>query len=167
MSQTALKLDCQYLTFNVGQECFAIDIGRVREVLEYTNTTVLPRMPDYMRGVVNIRGKALPVIDLGMRLGMGMTEKTVNTCVIITEIATAGTTVTVGALVDAVEEVFDLDSSEIEAAPNIGNAIDTSFIKGIGKNAGRFVILLDLEKMFSEQEVAGLSGTTADISDDM
>src|SRR5664279_6195384 len=94
----------QYLTFKLDQELFAVDIGKVREVLEFTTMTKVPRMPDFMRGVINLRGNVFPVVDMRLKLGLTMTEKTVDTCVVISEVAVDGERTVLGALVDSVQE---------------------------------------------------------------
>ena len=142
----------QYLTFTLAEELFAVDIGKVREVLEFASVTKVPRMPDYMRGVINIRGNVVSVLDLKQKFGMGSTEKTVDTCVIITEVELNGETVVLGALADSVQEVFDLEADQIEPPPKLGTRIDTAFIKGMGKKGETFVILLDIDKVFTAVE---------------
>jgi purine-binding chemotaxis protein CheW len=160
MTESALTLESQYLTFMLGKECFALDITSIREVLEFSSSTAIPNMPEYMRGLINIRGRAIPVIDLKTKLAMGQTGQSVNTCVIITEIKGKNQTLLIGALVDAVEEVFDLDPKDIEPAPQIGNKIDTAFIKGIGKSGEHFMILLDIDEMFKESQIHAVDATS-------
>ncbi len=138
----------QYLTCTLGDEVFALDIGKVREVLDFTSATMVPRMPDFMRGVINLRGSAVPVVDLRLKFGMTRTERTVNTCVIIVEAVIDGNTTVLGALADSVREVIDLDPGQIEPAPGIGTSALNDFIVGIGKRDARFVMILDLNKVF-------------------
>lgn len=144
----------QYLTFKLGAEVFALDISKVREVLDYTAITKVPQTPDFMRGVINLRGNVVPVVDLRLKLGMSATERTVNTCIIITEVAVDGDTVVLGALADSVQEVMDLEPDHIEPAPKIGTKLRTEFIKGMGKQNDRFIIILDVDKVFSGEEIA-------------
>ncbi len=144
----------QYLTFRLGEEVFALDISKVREVLDYTATTKVPRTPEFMRGVINLRGSVVPVVDLRLKFGMPKTEKTVNTCIIIVEVTVDDETTVLGALADSVQEVMDLDPVNIEPAPKIGTRLDTSFIKGMGKRDGSFVIILDIDRVFSVSELA-------------
>ncbi len=156
--ETAEKLDeCQYLTFVLDSELFALDITRVREVLEFHEVTKVPRMPAYMRGVINLRGAVVPVLDLKQKFGMGATAQTVDTCVIITEVDLEGEQVVIGALADAVQEVFDLDPSQVEPPPKIGTRLDTTFIQGMGKKDEQFVILLDIDRVFSADEVLAIA----------
>lgn len=143
----------QYLTFKLDEEIYAIDIKQVREVLDFTEVTKVPRMPDFMRGVINLRGGVVPVIDLRLKFDMSATEKTVDTCVIIIEISIDGTATLLGALADSVQEVLDLDQDQIEPAPKIGTRLKTEFIRGMGKKNDAFIIILDIDRVFSAEEL--------------
>jgi purine-binding chemotaxis protein CheW len=143
----------QYLTFKLEDELFALDIGKVREVLDFTTITKVPQTPDYMRGVINLRGSVVPVVDLRLKFGMVMAEKTVNTCVIIVEVELDGEKVVMGAMADAVQEVLDLEPDQIEPPPRIGTKLNTDFIKGMGKHAEQFIIILDIDKVFTASEL--------------
>ncbi len=156
----------QYLTFRLGEEVFALEIGKVREVLDFSTVTKVPRTPPFMRGVINLRGGVVPVIDMNIKFGMPETEKTVNTCIIIVEITVDDEQTVVGALADSVEEVLDLEEEQIEAAPRIGTRLNTEFIKGMGKHGERFIIILDIDRVFSAEELAliGQHGETADLT---
>lgn len=143
----------QYLTFKLADELFALDIGKVREVLDFTTITKVPRTPDFMRGVINLRGSVVPVIDLRLKFGMAMAEMTVNTCVIIVEVELGEEKVVMGAMADAVQEVLDLAPDQIEPPPRIGTKLDTEFIKGMGKHAEQFIIILDIDKVFTTEEM--------------
>ena len=143
----------QFLAFKLESEVFAFDISKVREVLEFDTVTKVPQTPDMMKGVINLRGSVVPVIDLRIKFGMGETEKTVNTVIIIIEIDLDDTSTMIGALVDSVKEVMDLDSDHIEPSPKIGTQLNTEFIKGMGKHDGQFVIILDIDKIFSSSEL--------------
>jgi purine-binding chemotaxis protein CheW len=144
----------QYLTFTLGDEVFALDISSVREVLEYTSITKVPRTPEYIRGVINLRGRAVPVVDVRLKFGMPGTDRTVNTCIIIVEVDMGGEQTVLGALSDSVKEVLDIEPKDIEPAPRMGTSIKADFIKGIGKQNDTFIILLDIDKVFSEEELA-------------
>jgi purine-binding chemotaxis protein CheW len=144
----------QYLTFKLEDEVFALDISKVREVLDFTTITKVPKTPDFMRGVINLRGSVVPVVDLKLKFGMNRTEKMVNTCIIITEVTVDGETTVLGALADSVKEVMDIESDNIEPAPAIGTQLNTEYIKGMGKQKDRFVIILDIDKVFSVDELA-------------
>jgi purine-binding chemotaxis protein CheW len=144
----------QYLNFTLGKEVFALDISSVREVLELTSITKIPRTPDYMRGVINLRGHAVPVMDMRLKFGMLATEDTVDTCIIIVEVDYDGERIIMGGMVDSVREVFDLTTERIEAAPRMGTSVNSDYIKGIGKQDDTFVIILDIAKVFSAEELA-------------
>jgi len=143
----------QYLTFKLEDELFALDIGKVREVLDFTTITKVPQTPDYMRGVINLRGSVVPVVDLRLKFGMVMAEQTVNTCVIIVEVELEGEKVVMGAMADAVQEVLDLEPDQIEPPPRIGTKLNTEFIKGMGKHNEQFIIILDIDKVFTQGEL--------------
>ncbi len=150
----------QYLTFILDDEIYAIDIQQVREVLDFTEVTRVPRMPDYMRGVINLRGGVVPVVDLRLKFDMPCTEKTVDTCIIIMEITIDGETNLIGALADSVSEVLVLEADQIEPAPKLGMRLKTEFIKGMGKKKDDFIIILDIDKVFSADELISISGDT-------
>ncbi len=159
----------QYLSFNLGDEVFALDIGKVREVLEFTSVTKVPQTPDFMRGVINLRGGVVPVIDMKTKFGMGETEKAINTCVIITEVELDDGELTVlGALADSVQEVFDMHIEDIEPAPKLGTQLNTEFLLGMGKKDDEFVLLLDIDKVFNldELQAVGATGDAAAIGDE-
>jgi purine-binding chemotaxis protein CheW len=143
----------QVLTFKLDQEIFAVDVGRIREVLELTAMTKLPGTPDFVRGVLNLRGDVVPVVDLRMKLGLGMTDKTVDTCVVISEIALDGQRVVVGVLVDSVQEVIDIDGKSLVPPPRMGNRIDASAIRGMARRDDHFIMILDLDRVFSGHEL--------------
>jgi purine-binding chemotaxis protein CheW len=144
----------QYLTFKLSDEVYALDIAKVREVLDFTAITKVPRTPGFMRGVINLRGTVVPVVDLRLKFAMTRTEKTVNTCIIITEVNVDNETAVLGILSDSVQEVMDLDPSQIEPAPKIGARLNTEFIKGMGKHDDAFLILLDIDRVFSSDDLA-------------
>jgi purine-binding chemotaxis protein CheW len=153
MSVAEILETTQYLTFKLDDEVFALDITTVREVLDFTSVTKVPKTPDFMRGVINLRGSAVPVIDLRLKFGMTVTEKTVNTCIIIVEVKVGNEPVILGMLADSVQEVMDLGSDQIEPAPKIGAKLNTQFIRGMGKQNDHFVIMLDIDKVFSVDEI--------------
>ena len=149
----------QYLTFTLGQEVFAFDIATVREVLEYTTITKVPRTSEYVRGIINLRGRAVPVVDVRLKFGMPETERTVNTCIIIVEVQLDGEQAVLGALTDSVREVMDIERSDIEPAPRMGTSIQADFIHGIGRTPEGFIIILDINRVFSEEELSRLSAS--------
>jgi purine-binding chemotaxis protein CheW len=158
MSVTSITDTRQYLTFQLEDEVFALDVSHVREILEFTSVTKVPRTPDYMRGVINLRGSVVPVLDMRLKFGLTLTEKTVNTCVIVVEVDFDGERTIIGALVDSVQEVFELEPGQIEPAPKIGMRLDTDFIKGMGKKDDSFIIILDIDQVFSSEELAVARG---------
>lgn len=151
----------QYLTFTLDRELFAIDIGRIREVVAFNTATKVPRTPDFMRGVINLRGHVVPVIDLRLKLGLSPIEKTVDTCVIILEVEVDGDRTVVGALADSVQEVVDLNADQIAPPPRMGTRIDTECIRGIGRRDEQFVVILDIDRVLSSGEVRAVSGGIA------
>ncbi|HIJ76219.1 MAG TPA: chemotaxis protein CheW [Deltaproteobacteria bacterium] len=154
MSVSSITETSQYLTFKLEDEVFALDIAKVREVLDFTLIAKVPQTPDFMLGVINLRGTVVPVVDMRLKFGMTRTETTVNTCIIIVEIEVDGENTVLGALVDSVQEVMDLDPDQIEPAPRIGTRLNTKFIKGMGKRDNHFIIILDIDKIFSSDELA-------------
>jgi purine-binding chemotaxis protein CheW len=148
----------QYLTFTLADEVFAVDVARVREILEMPSITKVPQVPDFMLGVINLRGCVVPVIDLRQKFGMQETAQTVNTCIIVVEVAMDGENIVLGSLADSVQEVIEMEPSQIEAAPHIGTNLKTDFIKGMGKHDGRFVMILDIDKVFSSDELSAVQG---------
>ena len=145
---------CQYLTFTLTGEVFAIGILAIKEIIEYSTLTTVPMMPTYVRGVINLRGAVVPVLDLAVRFGKPASPVTKKTCIVIIEIATAAERQDVGVVVDAVDSVLDIPSDQIEPPPAFGARIGTDFIEGMGKVNGRFVILLDVNSVLAPEEAA-------------
>jgi purine-binding chemotaxis protein CheW len=154
MSVSCITETTQYLTFKLGGEIFALDVAKVREILDFTTVTTVPRTPGFMRGVINLRGSVVPVIDMRLKFGMSGTEKTVNTCIVVVEVGLEGETIIVGALADSVQEVIDLEPDQIEPAPKIGTKLRTDFIKGMGKQDNGFIMILDVDRVFSSDELS-------------
>ena len=146
-------LESQYLTFRLDEELFAFDIAKVREVLEFTAITRVPRTPDFMRGVINLRGNVVPVLDLKLKLGLSRTEKTIDTCVVITEVTVGGEKMVLGALADSVQEVLELDPSQIDPPPRMGTRIDGSCIRGMGKRDDQFLMILDVDRVLTIEDL--------------
>jgi purine-binding chemotaxis protein CheW len=153
MSVTSIAETAQYLTFKLSDEVFAVEVGKVREILEYISITKVPKTPEFMRGVINVRGSVVPVIDLRLKFGMDRTEQSVNTCIIVLEMGFEGEATILGALSDSVQEVIEIEPDQIEPPPRIGTRLKTEFIKGIGKREGHFVMILDIDKVFSSDEL--------------
>ncbi len=144
----------QYLTFTLASELFALDIASVREILDNTKITRIPRTPGFMRGVINLRGHAVPVVDLRLKFGMSATEMSVNTCIIVTEVLFEGESAVIGALADSVQEVVEIQPQDIDPAPKMGTAIKGKYIKGMGKRNDVFIIILDVDQIFSAEELS-------------
>ncbi len=139
----------KFLTFELGEEEYGVEILTVREIIGVMSITTVPQTPAYMKGVINLRGKVIPVIDLRLKFSMSEAEHTQETCVIVVEVQNA----LIGIVVDSVSEVLEIKSEEIEAAPSFGQAIDTKFILGLGKAKGKIIILLGIEKVLSSEEL--------------
>src|SRR5579863_9735463 len=159
MSVTEITTTRQYLTFKLGDEVFATDVAKVREVLDFTTITKIPRTPDFMSGVINLRGNVVPVVDLRLCFEMSKTEKTVNTCIVVVEMVLEGESTVIGALADSVEEVIDLEPEQIQPAPKIGTQIRTDYIKGMGKRDAQFIMILDIDRVFSVEELSAVRAT--------
>ena len=148
--------DRQYLTFMLGAEIFAINILRIKEIIEYGNLTSVPQMPSFIRGVINLRGAAVPVIDLAARFDREEAAISRRTCIVILEVDRAGAQQVIGVLVDAVNEVLEIASSQIEPVPSFGTQVRTDFIDGMGKVNDKFVIILNVNQVLSADEMAEL-----------
>jgi len=147
----------QFLAFVLGGENFAMDIRSIKEVIQYGTLTEVPLMPDFIRGVINLRGAVVPVIDLSVRFGRPATEVARRTCVVILEVERDGDIVELGVIVDHVSEVLEIGASEIEPAPSFGSTLRSDFLAGVGKVGGKFVILLDVNHVLSIDEMAALA----------
>ena len=158
MSVTGISEAVQYLTFKLDEEIFALDVAKVREILEFTSITKVPQTPGFMRGVINLRGSVVPVIDMRLKFAMSPTEQTINTCIIVVEVQMEDETIVLGALADSVQEVVELEPEQIEAAPHIGTRLNTDFIRGMGKLDNRFIMILDIDKVFSSDELETVHG---------
>ncbi len=152
--QDRVMVTNQYLTFTLNEELYAIDIANVWEILDYTPVTRVPRTPEFLLGIINLRGRAVPVADLRLKFGLPKTERTVDTCIIIVEVQLDGESTIMGALADSVQEVFEIDEKNIEPPPKMGTRINTEFIQGMGKQDEKFIIIIDVNKVFSSQELS-------------
>ncbi len=144
----------KYLTFGLAKEDYGLEILKVREIIGMMDITPVPLTPEYFRGVINLRGKVIPVVDLRMKFGMESIEQTPNTCIIVVDVSG----VEMGVVVDRVSEVLDIVSEDIEDAPSFGADVDTEYIRGIGKTGGRVTILLDIDGVISSEEIEAISG---------
>ncbi len=155
LASEVVKLN-KYLTFALSDEEYGLEILKVREIIGQMEITRVPRMPGFVRGVINLRGRVIPVVDLRAKFEMDKVEDTEETCIIVVELGE----ILMGAVVDRVCEVLDIPEREIEATPSFGARIDTEFILGIGKAKGRVIILLDIRKALTSEEVTMLAETT-------
>lgn len=159
--------EAQYLTFLLGGEMFAIGILAIKEIIEYGNITTVPMMPNFVRGVINVRGAVVPVVDLSARFGRKVSEVTRRSCIVIIEANTeAGDKQDVGVMVDSVSAVMEIPRAEIEPAPSFGAKIRVDFINGMAKVDGKFVIVLNVEKVLSVEEMSMLSEVSMTSTDD-
>lgn len=158
----------QYLTFHLSQEMFAINILRIKEILEYGSISKVPMMPPFIRGVINLRGSVVPVIDLKVRFGGAVNEVTKRSCIVIIEIMNEDVHHDIGIMVDSVSEVLEIAATEIEPPPSFGAHIRADFMAAMGKVDGEFVIILDVDCVLSTQELAMVSDmpATPSVSDD-
>jgi purine-binding chemotaxis protein CheW len=153
----------QYLTFMLASEMFAIGILAVKEIIEYNGVTTVPMMPGCIRGVINLRGAVVPVMDLALRFGRPEAPVTKRTCIVIVEIDANGERLVIGMVVDAVNAVLDIPASEIEPAPAFGARMRPDFLQGMGKVNGKFVLLLNARQVLSEEEIGALAQTSMDL----
>jgi purine-binding chemotaxis protein CheW len=147
----------KYLTFKLDAEEYGLEILKVQEIIKMMDITRVPRTPDFVRGVINLRGKVIPVVDLRLKFGMASRETTDKTCVIVVQVAHGDATsgsMTMGTIVDEVSEVLDIAGEQIEPAPEFGTSVNTDFILGMGKVAKKVVMLLDIDKVIASGELA-------------
>lgn len=143
----------EYLTFKLDGDEFAVDVLKTREIVDLRDVTKVPQSPDFMLGVINLRGSVVPVIDLRLKFGMEKADTSQSTSIVVMDVLVGGESIIVGAQVDSVEEVMELDDSQIEPAPRIGTRLNTEFIKGMGKQDEQFLIILDIDRVFSSDEL--------------
>ena len=167
MGSQLINENRQYLTFKLHEEIFGVDVAQVKEILDYIKITKVPQTPDFMCGVINLRGSVVPVVDMNIKFGLPKTEKTVNTCIVVVEVEVESTTTVIGALVDSVQEVFEIEAENIEPAPRIGTKLKTEFIKGMGKHDDEFIIILDIDKIFSTDELELVQSSSNVESDEL
>jgi len=147
----------QYLTFTIDDEHYAIGVDKVREVLEHTKITKLPRTAEFMKGIINLRGSGVPVIDLRLKFGLAEASVTRDTSIIVMEVMSQDGPVVVGAIADAVHEVVEIDEASIEKAPRFGTRLSAEFIKGVGKKEDSFIIILDIDRIFNAEEMDAIA----------
>lgn len=157
-----MKNTHQYLTFQLDTESYAIEVSRIEEVLEYQSITRVPKMPESMRGVINVRGNIVPVIDLRHKFALAISEATVDTCIMVLEVTVEGETIRIGTIADTVEEVVEIAPEHIEPTPKIGTKLDAGFIEGIGKINEKFVVILNTDKIFTTDDIGQFAEPAAE-----
>ncbi len=165
MNKENLLQTNSFLSFKLGEEEFAAHVGKVLNILEMTRITEVPKSPDYMKGVINLRGTVLPVIDTRIKFGMPATPYTTNTCIIVLDIEMDGESIHVGALVDSVQAVLEFDSSQIMPAPSIGSKYRSEFIEGVANVDDKFIMILNMDAVFSSDELNKMQDKTKETED--
>ncbi len=145
----------KYLTFSLSNESYGVDVLKVREIIRFLKITPVPQMPAYVKGVINLRGKVLPVIDLRLKFGLDAAEASERTCIVVVRVFAGGHDITLGMIVDSVEEVINLNESEIEETPEFGAKLDTAYLMGMAKVKGTIKTLLDIDKVVSPETLRG------------
>ena len=143
-----------FLTFRLGDELFGTPVGKVLEILEVPRITKVPKSPHFMRGVINLRGNVLPVMDSRVKFGLPHAEDTQNTCIIVLAIKLDGQEISIGAVVDSVQEVLDIDGESIQPPPAMGGKFKSEFVEGMVKAEDQFIMLLDVDRVFTSNEVS-------------
>ncbi len=160
MDKEDLKRINSYLTFKLGEEEYAAHVSKVLSIMEMTKITKVPKSPEYMKGVINLRGQVLPVVDTRIKFGMTATEYTKNTCIVVMEVEMGNDIIQVGSLVDSVQEVLEISEDQIQPPPSIGSKYQSEFIYGMAKIDEKFIMLLDMDKVFSAEELSNLQSST-------
>jgi purine-binding chemotaxis protein CheW len=160
MNQENLSKINSFLSFKLGEEEFAAHVGKVLNILEMTRITEVPKAPDYMKGVINLRGTVLPVIDTRIKFGMTPTVYTTNTCIIVLDIEVDGESIHVGALVDSVQAVLEIEKTQVLPPPSIGSKYKSEFIEGVANIDDKFIMILNMDEVFSTDEITSLKDKT-------
>jgi len=156
-SDFGMQLAGKYLTFRLADEEYGLEILKVQEIIQMQAVTKVPRTPDYMRGVINLRGKVIPVVDLRKKFNMDSSKDTDKTCIIVVQVVNGNNKVVMGTIIDEVKEVLDIKAENIEETPSFGASINTDFILGIGKVGATVKMLLDIDKVLSMSEIASIT----------
>jgi purine-binding chemotaxis protein CheW len=156
-SETQREKAGKYLTFVLAEEEYGVEILKVREIIGMMDITAVPRTPEHVKGVINLRGKVIPVVDLRLKFNMPEAEHTDETCIIVVNVGN----IEMGVLVDQVSEVLDIDAQDIEDPPSFGNEVRTDFIRGIGKAANKVTLLLDISMVLKQEEAVAMAATEA------
>jgi purine-binding chemotaxis protein CheW len=153
-----------YLSYRIGNEYYAANVKYVHNIIEYTDITKVPKMPDYMLGIINLRGMALPVVDSRIKFGLSATEITGSTCILVMEIEVDKKPVFVGFLVDAVAEVLEIEEEEIKDMPSMGSLVNTDFLSGVYHDEEKFVMIMDVNRLFADREIRDMKKLTKEMS---
>ena len=151
----------KYLTFQLGAEVYGLAILKVQEIIGIMNVTQVPRTPPFVRGVINLRGKVIPVVDLRQKFNLDVIEDTERTCIIVVQVSAKSGDITMGIIVDEVSEVLDVKTEQLEPPPSFGASVDTDFILGMGKANGKVTILLDIVKVMAGSDLTAVAGDAA------
>lgn len=162
MKKEELENINSYLTFKLGEEEFAAHVSKVLSIMEMIKITKVPKSPEYMQGVINLRGQVLPVVDTRIKFGMTPTQFTANTCIVVMEVEVNGEYVQVGTLVDSVQEVLEIGGDQIQPPPSIGNKYKSEFISGMAKMDEHFIMMLDMDHVFSAEEMLNVQASAED-----
>jgi len=165
MSENVGVQSFQYVTFNLAEELFGVEVTRTREILSLVSVTKVPQTPDYLLGVINVRGQVIPVVDMRIKLGLPAGAETEDTCVILIEVQVDNETIVIGALSDAVREVLEIRSDQIEPPPRLGTRLNTEFIAGMGKLDEQFIILLNIDRIFNADDLSLAQDVSGDYVD--
>lgn len=157
VTEVGEQLAGKYLTFKLAEEEYGLEILKVQEIIQMQEVTSVPKTPEFVRGVINLRGKVIPVIELKKKFGMGASEDTDKTCIIVVQIGEGDNTLTIGVIIDAVSEVLDIAAGNIQETPSFGKDVNTDFILGIGKIGDNVKMLLDIDKVLSAKDVTVVS----------
>ena len=163
VNKTLLEKEGKYLTFALGPEEYGLEILKVREIIGYMEITAVPQTPHHVKGVINLRGQVIPVIDLRTKFGMETAEITEETCIIVVEIAQGNRTFNTGIIVDHVQEVLDIDDGDIEDSPQFGSSVDTDFILGMGKIGDTVKILLNIDKVLAGENLSNFANDEVEV----
>jgi purine-binding chemotaxis protein CheW len=166
MSVSAITEPTKFVTFKLDEELYALNINQVREVLDFTSVTKVPQMPGFMRGVINLRGSVVPVVDLRLKFGLGATQRTQDTRVIIVQVTVDSEETILGAMADAVREVIELEPRQIDEPPKIGTRLKTEFIQGMGKVGDEFIIILDIDRVFSVEDLTAVTAIEESVAEE-
>ena len=152
-----VKAEGKHLIFKLADEEYGLDILKVKEIIGMMNITSVPRTPEFVKGVINLRGKVIPVVDLRLKFSLPAKEYDERTCIVVMEVTHSGGAVQMGIVVDSVSEVQNIGAEDIEPAPSFGTTLETEYIRGMAKSEGRVTILLDIDKVLTTQELDGLA----------